>query len=351
YRGDALLLCVDGFWEYVLEKEMEDDLEKSGGPQLWLSAMESRITSRARADHDNFTAIAINFTGATAPRPPRSQPVHPGEQDRDRARGDQHRPSGGVFSSAPAFHGQLSATPEGRPGEHGEAGGRHWRAVLALTSAGLGALFVVLLALILVFPHRAAILQLLEFGNSQAAGGNRSGFGKGGGGPNQSGDGRVGSGAGVQGSSADWVEVVPAQSGPRAVIREYRPPGQDQVRLRFLGRAEAGVPVQPKEPAGGTDAGPERPAKTDPGSLVGIVGNIECKDYSLVTSETQMIAGRSVLVVEGTCAQTGIKSYIVALLDPSEDKLGIGEAVYEAPEEEYDIYLKPAIEILNKVQW
>ncbi|MDX1440062.1 MAG: protein phosphatase 2C domain-containing protein, partial [Rubricoccaceae bacterium] len=34
--GDAFLLCSDGFWEYVLETEMEEDLTTSNDPNEWL---------------------------------------------------------------------------------------------------------------------------------------------------------------------------------------------------------------------------------------------------------------------------------------------------------------------------
>lgn len=55
--GDKLLLCTDGFWEYVLELEMEVDLVKSENPKMWLEFLVSRLLARAPADHDNFTAM------------------------------------------------------------------------------------------------------------------------------------------------------------------------------------------------------------------------------------------------------------------------------------------------------
>lgn len=55
----AFLLCTDGFWEYVLEKEMEEDLRAAGGPQEWLEAMRKRLARRASPDHDNNSAAAV----------------------------------------------------------------------------------------------------------------------------------------------------------------------------------------------------------------------------------------------------------------------------------------------------
>ncbi|MDD3654728.1 MAG: protein phosphatase 2C domain-containing protein [Desulfotomaculaceae bacterium] len=62
-NGDAFLLCTDGFWELVLEKEMEHDLANFPDPKRWLNKMQDRILARAleRANkqHDNYTAIAV----------------------------------------------------------------------------------------------------------------------------------------------------------------------------------------------------------------------------------------------------------------------------------------------------
>ncbi|MCI0489334.1 MAG: protein phosphatase 2C domain-containing protein [Blastocatellia bacterium] len=60
-REDAFLLCVDGFWEYVFETEMEVDYSKAVDPADWLAKMESRITRRADENHDNYTAIGVFY--------------------------------------------------------------------------------------------------------------------------------------------------------------------------------------------------------------------------------------------------------------------------------------------------
>ena len=58
-RDDVFLLCTDGFWEYVLEKEMEDTLDESRTPDEWLASMEKILLSRAPEKHDNYAAVAV----------------------------------------------------------------------------------------------------------------------------------------------------------------------------------------------------------------------------------------------------------------------------------------------------
>lgn len=55
----AFLLCTDGFWEYVLENEMEDTLRNAGSAKEWIDEMLGILKSRAKPDHDNNTAIAV----------------------------------------------------------------------------------------------------------------------------------------------------------------------------------------------------------------------------------------------------------------------------------------------------
>lgn len=56
--GDAFLLCTDGFWEYVLEQEMEIDLAKSETPDQWLSYLFTRIGKRIKGENDNLSVVA-----------------------------------------------------------------------------------------------------------------------------------------------------------------------------------------------------------------------------------------------------------------------------------------------------
>lgn len=57
----AFLLCSDGFWEYVLEPEMEQDLASAASPEDWLRRMRTRLKARIPANNDNNTAAAVWF--------------------------------------------------------------------------------------------------------------------------------------------------------------------------------------------------------------------------------------------------------------------------------------------------
>jgi serine/threonine protein phosphatase PrpC len=58
-KGDAFLLCTDGFWEYVLEGEMEEDLHEADSPKTWLGRMSRRLLNRVGKENDNYTAAAV----------------------------------------------------------------------------------------------------------------------------------------------------------------------------------------------------------------------------------------------------------------------------------------------------
>lgn len=55
--GDAFLLCSDGFWEYVLEEEMEIDLSKSNTAKEWIEFMTVRLLLKFNGNNDNFTVV------------------------------------------------------------------------------------------------------------------------------------------------------------------------------------------------------------------------------------------------------------------------------------------------------
>lgn len=57
--NEAILLCSDGFWEYVLEAEMEEDLQSTKTPVLWLDLMEKRLLARVESGNDNYSALAL----------------------------------------------------------------------------------------------------------------------------------------------------------------------------------------------------------------------------------------------------------------------------------------------------
>ena len=60
--GDALLLCSDGLWEWVMEADMERTLAQHGSAEAWLGAMcrlaEDNIEHSGKM-RDNFSAYAI----------------------------------------------------------------------------------------------------------------------------------------------------------------------------------------------------------------------------------------------------------------------------------------------------
>ncbi len=58
----TFLLCSDGFWEYVTEEEMEQDLNSSATPKEWIERMRVRLNKKVQPEYDNNSAIAV-FTG------------------------------------------------------------------------------------------------------------------------------------------------------------------------------------------------------------------------------------------------------------------------------------------------
>ena len=57
----AFLLCTDGFWEYVLEGEMEIDLARNENPGEWLLDMEERLKRKVDGHNDNYSAAALFY--------------------------------------------------------------------------------------------------------------------------------------------------------------------------------------------------------------------------------------------------------------------------------------------------
>ena len=56
----AFLVCSDGFWELITEKEMGKLLKKSRTPREWLAQMRDTVEQRGRdTDMDNYSAIAV----------------------------------------------------------------------------------------------------------------------------------------------------------------------------------------------------------------------------------------------------------------------------------------------------
>lgn len=59
--GDGILICSDGFWEPVLEKEMLGDYRRSKDAKEWLGYMRSRIRRKRLKDQDNNSAVVLMF--------------------------------------------------------------------------------------------------------------------------------------------------------------------------------------------------------------------------------------------------------------------------------------------------
>lgn len=56
----SFLLCSDGFWELIDEKQMVKTLKKSESPQQWLEYMEAIILQNGQnTEMDNYSAIAV----------------------------------------------------------------------------------------------------------------------------------------------------------------------------------------------------------------------------------------------------------------------------------------------------
>jgi len=59
-KFDAFLLCSDGFWELIAEKQMQKLLKTSKTPQEWLTQMEKVVLENgADVNMDNYTAVAV----------------------------------------------------------------------------------------------------------------------------------------------------------------------------------------------------------------------------------------------------------------------------------------------------
>jgi len=59
--GDWILICTDGWWEYVFEEEMEGVFRISKSPEDAINRMEKRLIKRAPFNNDNYTAIVAQI--------------------------------------------------------------------------------------------------------------------------------------------------------------------------------------------------------------------------------------------------------------------------------------------------
>jgi serine/threonine protein phosphatase PrpC len=63
---EVFLLCSDGFWEYIEEAKMEEELGRAAGPEAWLKTLEEELQRGARPHHDNYSAVAVWLRTQTA---------------------------------------------------------------------------------------------------------------------------------------------------------------------------------------------------------------------------------------------------------------------------------------------
>lgn len=62
-KSHAFLLCSDGFWEYVWEREMTETLRVSGNAKEWTMKMVEILRGRAKPGNDNHTAAVVWIDG------------------------------------------------------------------------------------------------------------------------------------------------------------------------------------------------------------------------------------------------------------------------------------------------
>jgi serine/threonine protein phosphatase PrpC len=66
--GDAFLVCTDGFWEWIVEREMEQMAAAARSAQEWLEAMRALVEKNGALStkrRDNYTAFAIWLNEST----------------------------------------------------------------------------------------------------------------------------------------------------------------------------------------------------------------------------------------------------------------------------------------------
>lgn len=59
-ENTAFLLCSDGFWEWITEREMEKSLKKASDAQSWLTNMKKIVEKKGKKHNmDNYSAAAV----------------------------------------------------------------------------------------------------------------------------------------------------------------------------------------------------------------------------------------------------------------------------------------------------
>ena len=60
-KGDAFLLCSDGFWENIVEEEMIEKLKNSHTAHEWLVQMRETVNTRLNSQSDNNSAVTMLY--------------------------------------------------------------------------------------------------------------------------------------------------------------------------------------------------------------------------------------------------------------------------------------------------
>lgn len=91
---DALLLCTDGFWEYVYEADMEKAITEGADAGLILGELEKILLSHAPETNDNYTAALVLFDGGdnfNAVKTEENSTVDGEEREENEERHDEER--------------------------------------------------------------------------------------------------------------------------------------------------------------------------------------------------------------------------------------------------------------------
>ena len=59
FEGDAFLLCSDGWWDVVAERDIVASLASAMSPDDWLQLMQEQVETVAAPRQDNFSAIGV----------------------------------------------------------------------------------------------------------------------------------------------------------------------------------------------------------------------------------------------------------------------------------------------------
>lgn len=68
-EGDAFVLCTDGYWEYVFERELEELMRTTLTAEQILEETIKLVNERAPQNNDNFSVIVARVVDETKPKP------------------------------------------------------------------------------------------------------------------------------------------------------------------------------------------------------------------------------------------------------------------------------------------